>query len=170
MRLLQGDKEMLTRLLPEQVSEFWDVIKFGIEHSLAPIAGEHPDKMNRVLASLLSGTAQCWASYVKDEGNVKFEGILVTKMLYDEVSDTKNLLLYCVYGYTNVEQSTWINGLVKVTKYAKAKGCSNIVAYTDVPYLIKIASDLGANTKFTFISFNVNESVQKLDELGLLKE
>lgn len=161
---------MLTRLLPEQISEFWDVIKFAAEQSLPPIAGEHPDKMNRVLSALLSGKAQCWASYVKGEEVNKFEGFLITKIIYDEVSDTKNLLLYCLYGYTEVEQNTWIVGLVKVAKYARAKGCNAIVGYSNVKHLIEIANDLGADTSFTFISIDVKKTVQKLNELGLLKE
>lgn len=162
---------MLVRLLPEQVSKHWDIIKFGIENSLPPIAGEHPDKMNRVLSSLLSGKASCWMSYVKDAEaqKITFEGFVITKLLYDEVSDTNNLLIYCLYSFTNIENSTWINGLSKLAKYAESKGCTFIIAYTDVEHLINIANNLGADTRYTFISINVNESVQKLNELGLLE-
>lgn len=156
---------MLTRLLPEQISSFWDIIKYAIEESLPPVVGEHPDKINRILSSLLSGKSQCWASYVRNGESSKFEGIVITKILYDDVSDTRNFLIYCLYGYNPVNRTSWLNGLKSLAKYAKSKGCSQIVGYSEIDFIIKLADRLGGNTDFRFISFNVNEIVQKLNDL-----
>ena len=153
---------MLTRLLPEQISKFWDIIKFAIEQSLPPIVGEHPDKMNRILSSALSGGTEVWASH---EGH-KFEGIVLTKILYDDASGTKNLLIYCLYGYSEVDNKSWLKGLNTLAKYAKARGCTQIVAYTDVPYIVEIVNNLGGEAKYTFLSFNINEIVRKLNGLN----
>lgn len=157
---------MLVKMLPEQISKFWDVIRYAIEQSLPPTVAESPDKMNRILSSLLSGKADCWASYTKSGGMNSFEGIVVTKMLYDDVSDTKNLLMYCLYGYTKVDKQSWLHGLKALTKYAEARGCARIVAYTDVPYMIDMANFLGGEAKYTLCSFDVKKIVQKLNELG----
>jgi len=156
---------MLTRLLPEQISRFWDIIKFAVEQSLPPTVGEHPDKMNRILAAALSGRIEVWASYTKEGGKNRFEGIVLTKILYDDASDTRNLLLYCLYGYDKVSDDSWLGGLLTIAKYAKSRGCSQIVAYTDVPYVVELVNKLGGEARYTFLSFDVNKIVQNLNNL-----
>ncbi len=156
---------MLTRLTPEQVSNFWDVIKYAVEESLPPITGEHPDRMNHILSALLSGKAQCWASYARIGEVGKFEGIVLTRILVDDLSMTKNLLIYCLYGYEEVEEGSWLTGLKALIKFAKSRNCSRIIAYSEIPYIIKLASKLGAETNYTFVSFNLNKIVQNLTDL-----
>jgi len=157
---------MLTRLIPEQVSKFWDIIKFAVEESLPPIVGDHPDKMNRILSAALSSKIEVWVSYVKGEEANKFEGVVLTKTLYDNASDTKNLLIYCIYGYEEVGDSSWFGGIDKLAMYAKSRGCSQIIAYTDSPYIVKIVKRLGGEADYTFCSFDVNKIVQKINGLG----
>jgi len=156
---------MINRLTPEQISKFWDVIKFAVEQSLPPTVGEHPDKMNRILAAALSGKIDVWASYTKNEKVNKFEGIILTKFLYDDVSGTRNLLIYCLYGYNKFESISWKIGLETFAKYAKSRGCSRIIAYTDIPHIVDIVNKLGGEAKYTFISFDVNKVVQNLNNL-----
>ena len=157
---------MITRLLPEQISHFWDVIKYAVEQSLPPTVGEHPDKMNRILAAALSGKIDVWASYTKNESGNKLEAIVLTKILYDDVSGTKNLLIYCLYGYSKISTESWKDGLATFAKFAKSRGCSQIVAYTDVPRIVKLVNSLGGESKYTFISFDINEIVKNLNGLG----
>jgi len=150
---------MLNKLLPEQISKFWPIIKYAIEQSLPPITGEHPDKMNRILSSSLCGEIDVWASYVKEGEGVKLEGIILTQIIYEHVSFTKNLLIYCVYGYAETTNDTWILGLGGLAEYAKAKGCSAVIAYSSNSHVIEIAKKLGANIDYTFISFGLNKIV-----------
>ena len=157
---------MLTQLLPDQISKFWDIIKYALEQSLPPIAGDHPDKMNRLLSSMLSGKTQCWASYIRNEEGAKSEGIVVTQILYDDPSNTKNLLIYSIYGYNLVDKGTWLKALTTLVKYSKSQGCTQVVAYTDVPHLVEKAKSLGGDTSHTFISFNINKIVEKLNTLS----
>ena len=152
---------MFTLLLPEQVAKFWNVIKYAIEQSLPPTVGDHPDKMNRILSATLSGKILVWASY----SNRKFRGIVLTKTVYDDASDTKNLLVYCMYGYAGFSKDSWIEGLRSLTKYAESKGFSRIIAYTDVDDIVSIVNRLGGETRYRLISFDVNEIVQKLNKL-----
>lgn len=156
---------MLTKLLPDQVSKLWDVIKYAIEQSVPPVAGEQPDKMNRILSSILCGKMDVWASYVK--GNVnKFEGLAVTEFLYNESDGTKNLLLYSIFGYNPVEhRKTYLEGLITLIKYAKANKCNMLCAYTKESGIVALANRLGADTSYTLINFNVDEFVQKLNNL-----
>lgn len=151
---------MLTQLLPDQISKFWPVIKYAIEESIPPTTkGEHPDKMNRILSAALSGKLDVWASYDRIDNVTKFNGIVVTQIVYDEASNIFNLLLYVVFAYENTSAATWREGYETLSKYAKAKNCSNMIAYSAVPKIVGIANAFGADTRFTFISIPLSSSL-----------
>ena len=118
--------------------------------------------MNRILSSILSGNTQCWVSYKKEKDNNVFEGVSLTKFLYDEASGTKNLLLYTVYGYEQVMESSWMEAFLAVAKYAMSQGCNQVVTYTNVPYLIDKAKKYGADADYTFISFDITKVSEKI--------
>ena len=142
---------MLTRLLPDQVSNLWSIIKYAVEESLPPIAGESPNKMNNILTALLCSKAQCWMSYTKSgEGN-KFEGLVITEITHDDISDTKSLLIYCLYGFEEISKSSWTGGMKALVKFAASRGCSNITAYSEVPSIISLVERLGGEAKYRFI-------------------
>ena len=162
MLLDYEDNKMLTKLLPDQISKFWDIIKYAIEESLPPLAGDHPDRMNRILSALLSSKVQCWASYRREKNNTIFEGVCLTKLLYDDVSDTRNLLLYSVYGYEKTIEETWMEAFLAVAKYAEGLDCNRIVGYTSVPYLVEKAKLYGANTDNVFVSFDISKTSKKI--------
>lgn len=143
---------MLTKLLPDQISKFWDIIKFAIEGSLPPTVTDNPSKMNHILSALLSGKAQCWASYEKSGDSRQFDGIVVTQITVDNVSATKNLLLYCLYGYNTVSENSWRSGFDTLAKWGKSKGCARFVGYTDNPRIVEIVKMFGGEAKYTFIS------------------
>lgn len=158
-------KNYFTKLLPDQIADFWDVIKYAIDQSVPPIAGESIDRMNRILASALMGTTEVWASYTKGEEGNKMNGIVVTQFLYDEPSDTKNLLIYAVYGFSEIPITAWFEGIKKLIKYAKEKKCAQVVAYTNVRQFIRLVRRVGGNADYVFVSFNVNKFVKKFDGL-----
>lgn len=146
---------MMTKLLPEQISKFWDVIKYAVEQSIPPNVGEHPDKINRILTAALNGKIDVWTSYERGKDINRFEAIVLTKFLYDEVVGMRNLLIYSIYGYDTISAHSWRNGMKTLMKYAKGKGCSLIVAYSNIPEVVKLANSLGAETDFSFISFKL---------------
>ena len=147
---------MLTRMLPDQISRFWDIIRYAIEESLPPTVDESPDKMNRILAALIGGSLQCWASYEKNGDSRRFEGLVVTEILFDDASNTRNLLIYCLYGYDAVSKESWRKGFEALAKWAVSKGCSRVIGYSDVPHILKIVERLGGEAKYRFISFPLN--------------
>ncbi len=157
---------MLTRLLPDQISRLWDIIKYAIEQSVPPATGEHPDKMNRILSAALCGKIDIWASYIKQEGKApKFEGIAVTETLYDDASGIKNLLIYSIYGYEDsMNNANYTEGITNLAKYGKSIGCTNIVAYSQDSGIAALAKRLGGDVSY-FISFNIEKIVQKFNGL-----
>jgi len=148
---------MITKLLPDQIAKFWPIIKYAVEESLPPTTGDHPDKMNRVLSSMLSGSTKVWVSYKHPDN--KFEAVIVTKFIYDDDSGTKNLLIYCLYGYEPISQDSWTEGAIALFKYAKANRCSMIVAYTANPLVVEIAKKYGADTSYTIITIDLSKIV-----------
>lgn len=146
---------MLVRLLPDQVAKFWDIIKYAVEESLPPTVSKNIDNMQNVLIGCLDGSIEVWASYLKKDDNIKLNAVMLTQFLYDKSTKTKSLLIYCIYGYNNITRDFYIEGLDILKKYAKARGCTQIVAYSDVPLIINLAKQLGAETKYTFISFDL---------------
>jgi len=153
---------MINPLLPEKISHFRDVIKYAVEQSLPPTAGDHPDKMNRILGALLSGKLLCWASYQVDEDNRKLDGIIVTDIIYEQATDSRSLLIYSLYGYTEVSHETWLEGLQALLKYGRSKKCTKVVAYTTVPYMIDLTKKMGGNADWTYCSFDINSLLEKL--------
>jgi len=153
MQRHREDNKMLTKLLPDQISAYWDIIRYAIEQSLPPVVGEGPDKMKKILMALLSGKAECWVSHTMEGENKRFEGVMVTRMQYDDISDTKNLLMYCAYGYEKITDESWAAGFATLAKYAKSKGCHRITTYTTIPYLIEMAKKFSADSTYTFITF-----------------
>ena len=150
---------MLTKLLPDQVSKFWPIIKYGVEESLPPlVTGENPDRANRILSAALSGKIEVWASYVREK-MVRLEGIILTQFIYDYASDTKNLLIYAIYGYSSTDSNTWIEGLTLLAKYAKETKCNGMIAYSANPSIVENAKKFGANVDYTFISFDLSKIV-----------
>ena len=153
---------MINPLLPEQISTFWDVIKHAIENSLPPIASDHPDKMNRILGSLLSGKLVCWASYQITEKSRKFNGIIVTDITYEQATDTRSLLIYSLFAYEEITTEIWLEGLQALLKYGKSKKCTNVVAYTTVPHMIDLTKKMGGNADWTYCMFDINSLMEKL--------
>ena len=144
-------KIMLTRLLPDQVSNLWSIIKYAVEESLPPIAGESPNKMNNILTALLCSKAQCWMSYVKSKEGNKFEGLVITEITHGDISDTKSLLIYCLYGFEKASRKSWTGGMKALVKFASSRGCSSITAYSEIPSIISLVERLGGETKYRFI-------------------
>jgi hypothetical protein len=146
---------MLIRLLSEQISNHWPIIKAAITESLPPIAGESSEKMNRILENLLCDKMQCWVGCKVDANKQEIEGVAVTTISYDFCSDTRSLLIYCLYGYQKIEKQTWLDGLGTLTSYARSKGCIRIIAYSNLDYIIGLAAGLGADVDYRLISFNI---------------
>ena len=156
---------MLTKLLPDQIAKFWDVIRYGIEQSTPPISGEAPNKMSRILISLLSGKTDCWISYRREGENTIFEAVCLTSLIFDDASYTRKLLIYCVYGYEKTIEETWQDAFLAVAEYAKSKHCNEVVAYVETPYMVEKARLFGGDTRYTYVSFNINKTIKLINDL-----
>ena len=143
---------MITILLPDQVATYWDILGYAIEQSLPPIASSNEERMNRVLTSLISGESLCWVSF----NNGRIEAVCVTQIFQDIISRCNSLLIYSLYGFVDDLDSIWAEGISVLAKYAKAKNCEHIIAYTDNERIIEMTDMFGGNSRRSFVSFNAN--------------
>lgn len=142
---------MLTKLLPDQVATYWAIIKYAVEESVPPTARSGPEELNNILAALVDGRAECWVQTRKDEDGFEIEALLVTLFQSDEISDTKALMIYCLFGLTNISPSSWAEGLSTLVQYALSKGCDYITAYSANPEIVRMVGRLGGDTEFRFL-------------------
>jgi len=138
---------MITKLLPEDVSKYWDIISYGLERSLPPVANG-VERMNNILASLLAGSMECWLGSEGDQ----IAGMMVTAVAEDVCSGTRDLMIYALYGYDKLPGELWVEGYSLVSRYAKSKNCGRITAYTNVPSLVEVAKKFGGDTQYTYIT------------------
>lgn len=147
---------MLLKMLPEQVSDRWDMFKDGIERSLPVVNDEDPEKMNNILASILTGEIQCWVSYRELE-DLKKHGValVLTTTVDDLITRTRSLILYLVWAWEKTEARDWIEGFQALMKFSKLMRCQRLIAYTSDEKVVKIAEKFNAEFQ-TFISFPVS--------------
>jgi len=144
---------MLVRMFPEQIVKHWDIISHAIRESVPEIPGETPEKMNNILSGMLMETWECWFNANDKTG--KFNGIVVTTVLYDNITETKSLLFYTMYGFGIVDMKGWMKGFKTLIKYARHKGCVRIVAYADIDFSLKFIERVKGSSKYKFLCIPV---------------
>jgi len=144
---------MLVRLLPEQISVQWDMIKPAILESLH--SAHEEINTNETLTSLLNSSSQCWVSIRRNDGRDVIEGLVITMVTKDLFGEGKNLLIYSIYGYDLSNREAWEGGFKTIAIFAKSEGCSRVIGYTSVSSIIKLVESLGGDTSQRFISIPV---------------
>ena len=140
---------MVQQIMPEQVPKFWEAAKDAIELAIPDVYGESPQKMNNILSSLLNGAMILWVTFGGEEG--KTNGLFITKIIEDDITEVKSLLLYCLHTYYSVTPDIWAEGWKAMRKYGMSLGCKRMVAYTDVPFIINEAEKVGGTVSYTYL-------------------
>lgn len=143
---------MLTKILPDQVANYWDSISFAIANSMPPFVKTDEVYMSNILSALLVGDLECWVS-TNSKGDI--DAIVTTQFLVDAASQLKTLLIYSAYRSSEIiEDQSWIDAFQTISQYARNSGCCAIACYTVVDKIIQQALKFGGQLQ-TFISFNV---------------
>jgi len=144
---------MLIMLLPEQVSQKWDMIKPAIKDVVGASNGSVD--MNQVLMSMLDGRMQCWLSCRKEKDQLVIEGLITTEVLEDSHGNIRSLLIYSMYGYRMDRRSSWEGAFETLVRFAKGHECERIVTYTNVRSLISLMEQLGGDASKRFVSIPI---------------
>lgn len=140
---------MLIQLTPEQIASNWDFLRQCIVTNM-PMQRDHREQDNNILLALLGGVMQCWVDVKQSsrEGKPKTEinVVVITQVLEDDISQVSSLLIYSLVGMNSLfDFSTWKKGILTLVKFAKAKGCSRLLAYTGNEGILTFLGRLGAD-------------------------
>ena len=146
---------MLIKFTPEQISRLWPDMAGGLITSLPPQMRDDIESVSNLLESLLNGKAECWISYDATEEGAKVHGAVITMFHVDDITRTRNMIIYAVYGIHTSQHKHWIEGYETLRKWAKHNNCKEIVAYSNVPQIVNIAKKLGADTSYSLIQLPI---------------
>ena len=144
---------MIAQMTPDQISVNWSLISEHLEKSLPPVVKGTEIRMNNILDALMSGRMQMWA--VTDESdNILI--VCVTVVMIDPGTFCRNLLIYALVRIKSSTYDAFHNGVEVLRKFAEAQGCRYINAYACEESVVSLARKLGADTNWTYISFEVS--------------
>ena len=143
----------LLKLSPEQLMQQWPYVKECILLALPPFVSNNTENILRIQEMLLVNTLECWACI--NENSNQFYGILTTQLIVDEITLTRNLFIFSITLTEEHEDIIWNEGYAEMMKYAVAKNCTNIIAYSNQQAVINKAEQLGADVSWRFLNFPV---------------
>lgn len=143
---------MINQLLPSQIASMWDVLSWGIERALPPVGA--PDRLSRLLDSLLAGRMQCWLTSSVVDDRSQLEAVVVTQIIEDEGSGERSLLVYSLYGFRPL--SNWKSDFESMGRWARAQRCTRLLAYTNSHSVIEMVKQLGGAADYTLVSIPLN--------------
>lgn len=144
---------MLTKISSDQIPQHWPAIQDLIKRSLADLPGYTKEKDNNLLQALLIEELVCWIIFEKfEEHQNTIIGMLLTKIILDELTGVRSLLLYGGTSWETANLNLWDDGYDVLQRYGKANECSYIVLYTQNEKILRMVSRLGGDTKCRFVT------------------
>lgn len=144
---------MLIRFLPHKVAEFWDEILPLVQRGVPLAKGESPEKFNNILEALLTERMVCWVSV--DSQQKRADGIMLTMITRDAISETYSLLVYCIASIKRFGEQSWIEGVEALIKYATASGCVEVVSFASNPVSNKWTEKLGFDSETRYVVYKL---------------
>lgn len=131
---------MLVKLLPEQIADNWESIKYALQDVRAPGFYEKVVRMNDILEALLADRLQCWF-YFRENGDIA--GLVITEIRTDVLGMFRHLLIFLLYAFVDSHMTEWASALETLMEYARASKCVGIEAFTDNEKFVPLATKLG---------------------------
>lgn len=131
---------MLVILLPEQVAEHWDELKFYIESAL-PFHIFRKYNMEQLFMHILGGVLL--VAVLKD-GNGKIVAVFSITVRRDAITEVNNLEILTGYALHMLSKDEVDKMMVTLKPLAKSKNCRNIIFYTDGEKVIESFKQGGA--------------------------
>jgi hypothetical protein len=147
----------MLKMATTSVAEKWEAFRPEIESALPPISIESPDRMNNILASILTEVLECYVVYSENEDMSKNLLAILTLTVIGQIdSEHKNLLIYTLTGTQQaMSPREWIEAVDILKSIAEAKGCKRIIAYSNNLNVIRFMEKLGVDTSYRVMTINV---------------
>jgi hypothetical protein len=98
--------------------------------------------------------ANLWIFY-PDDAVGEVNGFLITAVLIDELTAKRSLVIYAARSYKLTDEFLWLEVLDGLKAFARSRGCTSIIAFTNSERLVSVTEKLGGNVEF-LLSFPVN--------------
>ena len=145
----------ITKLNPEQIMRYWSEIKECINSSLPPLVKDNDQSMLKIQENLLVGKLECWIGSEAGDAS-KIYAVATTCFVTDEISETKNLLVYTLATVNPHSQELWTKARDILSRYGKSKNCSNIIAYSNLREVENIINKLGGDSSWKILYIPIN--------------
>jgi len=142
---------MVIRLTPDQCSSYWEDLSAGIKASMPPFSVVTEEGLNEILRKLLAEDMHAWVMI--EDGNVLASAI--TSFQVDVGTGDNQLLIYSLFGYRFIKETSWKEGVKVLGDFAAMHKCKKVIAYTCVPRIIEVAKSLGASANYVFLHWEV---------------
>jgi len=112
---------MLIKILPSQVVQLWEVIKF-VATKVDEVDKENIQPyLNELLHALLNEKAQC---FVRLDDNREIIALAITRILRNNITGEKYFQVHCVYGFKSASDDVWKRDWEVLRDFAKKENCS----------------------------------------------
>lgn len=144
---------MLIRLIPDKVEEKWEYFAPAIVRALPPTVGGTKRTMVNILEAILLENLVVWI--ITGENQEKVLGIVTTKLDYEEVSKTRNLVIYTFTSFGETHYTLMKDALETLKKYAISENCTHIEAYTANERLENFLEEMGFYNNYNLMELEV---------------
>jgi len=133
---------MMIRLLPNQIPEYWEIIKFTIANVDDYDKENLPAYLNGILHNLLSDKQQCF--FRLDSETRKIFTVVITRLAEDPISAKKTFFMDSAYSFRPADLKKREMERDFLREFAINQGCSSIIFKS--PH--RLAWDLGLSVGF----------------------
>lgn len=131
---------MVVKLLPDQIVNYWDAIKFATVKS-DEVDGRYLEGyLTNLLSELMNNKAQC---FVRLDSEKVLQTVMITKILLDKVTEQKTLVVENLYAYQNVHREVWKNDLDILLNFMREEKCMRVLATSKNHIIWKLCEELG---------------------------
>jgi len=114
---------MLIKILPQQVVQLWEPIKYAATTADEVDEKDVPKYLNELLHELLNEKAQC---FVRIDDKREIMTIGITRLLFNNITGEKYLQIQIGYAFKKAEDYLWKHDWEVMKEFAKKENCSYV--------------------------------------------
>lgn len=143
---------MLIKVIPNKIPEVWEVIKLASTQADGIVKGLE-SYLNELLHALLSGKAQCFLR--TNDKQTEIEAVIITRLLMDQFTKEKYLLLQSYYAFKAASDKDWGNNMQYAMDFAVHENCSYISFTSSNKRILELAEFYGFNERHRRLDFRL---------------
>ncbi len=145
---------MHIRVMPSQIPQVWEAVKFAIVQ-LDEIPNEQmQDYCVWMLHQLLSEKAQCWVTLNEDRILLN---VSITRIVVNQFTNELELHLQCLYAFQGLTDSTVEEALTLYRMFAKKVGCKRVTGASKHPRARAVMEQHGFQKQYHTYTLDIGE-------------